>query len=231
MKKLIKIFFQKIRIYEFSKKIIVFLRVFFHFILRDHFLKYLILNKFYKNHIRRVHLGCGERKLKEWLNVDIYTGDIFLDLNKKLPFKNNSIDYVYSHHLIEHLEQQPAIDFLKEIYQICRHGAKIRLVTPDLDNLIKIFQEPEKYQEIINFYCKETKFIHPVEFLNMTIRQLDEHKYIYNFDFLKMILEKIGFKNITKQEYGKSEIKEFDKLDFHGYEIIDKISLIVEAEK
>lgn len=207
------------------------MREIFHFVFCGLVFRQFILNKFYKNSVRKIHLGCGERKLKSWLNVDLYTGDIYLDLNRKLPFENNSIDYIYSHHLLEHLKQQSAIDFLKELYRICRSGAKIRLVTPDLDILIKIFQEPEKYKEIIEFYCRETKFIHPAEFLNMTIHQLGEHKYIYNFDFLKMLLEKIGFKNIKKGSYGHSEIKEFDKLDFHGYEMIEKISLSIEAEK
>src|SRR5947207_11946455 len=56
----------------------------------------------------KVHLGPGQGNyLQGWINVDanMFSAkcDVWADLRNKLPFKDGSVDVIYSHHVVEHL--------------------------------------------------------------------------------------------------------------------------------
>ena len=74
----------------------------------------LLNSKFYKifrspkSGVVKVHLGPGKKNyLKGWINVDanIVTAkiDVWADLKYPLPFKDETVNVFYSHHVIEHL--------------------------------------------------------------------------------------------------------------------------------
>jgi predicted SAM-dependent methyltransferase len=69
----------------------------------------------------KLHIGCGNRKLQGFINIDIEkteATDMTLDVREKLPFLKDSVDFVYSEHFLEHLSRGEAINFLKEIYRV-----------------------------------------------------------------------------------------------------------------
>ena len=83
---------------------------------------------------RKLNLGCGfNKKPKEdgWINIDSdpsVNPDIIRDLERGLPFDSNSVDEVYAHHILEHMED--FIFVLSEIYRVCRDGAEIEVEVP-----------------------------------------------------------------------------------------------------
>jgi SAM-dependent methyltransferase len=91
-----------------------------------------------------VHLGPGQEKyLDGWINVDANLisskPDIWADLRFKLPFPDNSVDAIYSHHMIEHL---PNLDFhFREMYRCLVPGGSIRVGGPHGDNAIQAMLE------------------------------------------------------------------------------------------
>ena len=97
-----------------------------------------------KNAKNLVHLGPGQEKyLHGWINVDANLisskPDVWADLRFKLPFPGNSVDVIYSHHVIEHL---PNLDFhFQEMYRCLTPGGSIRVGGPHGDNAIKAFAE------------------------------------------------------------------------------------------
>ena len=79
----------------------------------------------------KLNLGCGKRKLKGYLNCDIspeVKSDRIINLEKKLPFKDNSIEEIIAHHVIEHVWR--IIPLLHEMYRICKKGAVIDIRVP-----------------------------------------------------------------------------------------------------
>ena len=71
------------------------------------------INKFLKENERiNVQFGAGSGKfgearksvLETFLNTDIF-GKIPVDINHSLPFPDNSVDLIFSSHLIEHIFQ------------------------------------------------------------------------------------------------------------------------------
>ncbi len=92
----------------------------------------------------KVQLGPGQRNyLPGWINVDanIFTGkcDVWADLRRKLPFRDETVDVLYSHHVIEHL---PDIAFhFREIYRCLKPGGCFRVGGPNGDSAIRKFAE------------------------------------------------------------------------------------------
>lgn len=85
-----------------------------------------------------VNVGCGTRFDPRWINLDgepVGAGVGRYDCRDKLPFADESVDAVYSSHVIEHLPPAVAHDFVDEIYRVLKSGGVLRLVTPDLETL------------------------------------------------------------------------------------------------
>lgn len=82
----------------------------------------------------RLNLGCGQRKLDGYWNVDKY-GDpdqrIDLDVTP-WPWQSDSFVEVTANHVLEHLGQQTAVflSIMQELYRVCRAGAQVHVVVP-----------------------------------------------------------------------------------------------------
>lgn len=92
---------------------------------------------------RRAHLGPGQKRyLPGWVNVDANLisshPDVWADLRYKLPFSDESLDAIYSHHMIEHL---PDLDFhFAEMYRCLKPGGVLRVGGPHGDNAMLALQ-------------------------------------------------------------------------------------------
>ena len=54
----------------------------------------------------KLNLGCGKDYKEGWTNLDIsksVKADVYTDLEKPLPFNDNSFDRVYAVNVIEHV--------------------------------------------------------------------------------------------------------------------------------
>ncbi len=82
----------------------------------------------------KLNLGCGEKRLPGYLNVDKFgTPDVKHDLESfPWPWKTNSVSEIALIHVLEHLGQATEIYFgiFKEMYRVCKQGAIIRIIVP-----------------------------------------------------------------------------------------------------
>jgi SAM-dependent methyltransferase len=79
----------------------------------------------------KLHLGCGNDYKTGYINCDISSEvkpDKIVDLEKKLPFKDNSVSEVLVNHVLEHI--QNFIPLMQELHRICKKDAKIIIRTP-----------------------------------------------------------------------------------------------------
>ena len=195
-------------------------------------LKYLLKDKKYllSKKFQNYHLGCGELLVTNFLNVDLYSfGDYvpalplpknlkkapyFLeyDLKKGIPASLNSLDVIYHSHLLEHLEHDAGIIFLRNCYQCLREDGVMRFALPDLkiwcDNYVadnrKFFQTyKNQYDFGLQDSWKEYKSKGHV-FSSMLYNW--GHKMVYDFDSLEDKLSKVGFKNINRVNWGESDL-------------------------
>jgi len=89
-----------------------------------------------------LNLGCGIKIHPDWINIDSNpTSDNVLKYNllKRLPIGDNSIKYIYHSHLLEHFSESDGNLFIKECYRLLEWDGIVRIVLPDLENIINCY--------------------------------------------------------------------------------------------
>jgi len=81
---------------------------------------------------RVLDLGCGRTKAPasvglDW-NLDATAADVLADVNRPLPFADDTFDEVRAVHIVEHVED--VVRTLSEIHRVTKPGGSIYLVTP-----------------------------------------------------------------------------------------------------
>lgn len=82
------------------------------------------------NYMLKVQFGCGGNQLEGFKNHD---SDV--DISKPLPYGNDSVDFIFIEHCLEHVNSHQATDFLKEALRILKPRGVIRICVPQLRNI------------------------------------------------------------------------------------------------
>jgi predicted SAM-dependent methyltransferase len=91
-----------------------------------------------------LNLGCGSRFHPAWTNFDIQPSSAGVrrwDLQKELPFPDESFDVVYHSHVLEHFTKADGLSFLKRCFRVLRRGGTIRVAVPDLERIARLYIE------------------------------------------------------------------------------------------
>jgi predicted SAM-dependent methyltransferase len=95
-----------------------------------------------KNGTVKVQLGPGQKGyIPGWVNLDANKFsariDVWANLLDGLPFRDNSVDVIYSHHVIEHLPDSFLPNHLQEMHRCLKPGGSIRIGGPNGDSAAK----------------------------------------------------------------------------------------------
>ena len=137
------------------------------------------------------------------------------DLAYGIPLHDQSVDYVYSSHFLEHLYKGDAERLIRESYRVLRHGGILRICVPDLEYALSLYARGEKEKMLLSYFFVEDKESHYAR-----------HKYMYDFSMLKALLEQIGFTNVVRCVYRQGGTPDLDILDNRPEE-----TLFVEADR
>ena len=91
-----------------------------------------------------LNVGCGNKFHKDWTNVDMVSNSphvVSHDLLKGIPFPEGHFDVVYHSQVLEHIPKEMAHFFIKECFRVLSSGGIIRVVVPDLENIIFEYQK------------------------------------------------------------------------------------------
>lgn len=81
----------------------------------------------------KLNIGAGDTKYEGFLNCDysdIFNPDYQFDIEKDVwPFKDNSVDEIIIHHVLEHLGEG-YFHALQEMYRVCKPNAIIDIRVP-----------------------------------------------------------------------------------------------------
>lgn len=156
-----------------------------------------------------LNLGCGVELLKDFINVDntftlkdlkskkgifvnanIQPGAKFVQADmRKLPFKDNSVDYIECLEAIEHVPLNGVEVAIKEMYRTLKPGGKVVLFTTDFDDIAKIWIEhiagqpfdPSKF-----FPMAQTIYGHQ-------LTEGEYHRALFNPVYMNGLIQACGF--------------------------------------
>ena len=204
--------------------------------------KYCLHNK-----IKKLHLGAGTINLDTWFNTDLSpkVNEKIYYLNMlKIPyfFDDNTFDYIFSEHNFEHFTLEELYKILKECIRVLKPDGIIRIAIPDLNKIIKFYQEENttntQYKEwgIKTFipFAHEKKLKNKAIVLNNFFRDWG-HKFIYDYETIYDLLKVCGYKEITECKISKSRHKDLTNIENH-WKVIGKNynnleTMIIEAKK
>jgi predicted SAM-dependent methyltransferase len=167
---------------------------------------------------------------------DIYHAEIFVDIRKRLPFPDESVDLILSEHLLEHVGVEHATFFLQESHRILKPGGRIRHSTPDLEFYARLYLGQTAGITLEDFWAR-ARHIRPATppravYMNEILR-LYGHKFIYDFDFLASLCREAGFVDVQQVPYGISEIPELCGVERHSQVewFRSQATLLIDARK
>ncbi len=80
----------------------------------------------------KLELGAGKRKMKGWATIDMNDScDIFMDLRSPIPFPDNSVDQIYSSHVLEHFYYQDLVNLVAECYRVLKKSGSFKVAVPN----------------------------------------------------------------------------------------------------
>lgn len=138
---------------------------------------------------------------------------IHFDLRLGIPFTDDSIDYIYTSHTLEHISKTSAQELMREAHRTLKRGGIIRVCVPDLEQAVKLYQQGNR-TEALAYFFPDSEF------------EFHQHKYMYDFALLKQLLEDSGFKDVRRCEYQQGLMPDLDRLDNRPMQ-----TLFVEAAK
>lgn len=90
----------------------------------------------------KLNIGGGFQKMEGYVNVDMFQSgvtDIVHDIEKTLPFDNETVDEIYSSHSLEHCAMNVVPIILKDWNRVLRQNGKIHIIVPELEACMRNF--------------------------------------------------------------------------------------------
>ena len=151
------------------------------------------------------------------------------DAASSIPEKNNSIDLIYSSHMLEHLDKDEADIFLVNCRKILKPKGILRLVVPDFDILIEKYSIDEDVDKFIYSSClvgeKPKSFKKKIQYM---IQGHGWHHQMFTKKSLKKTLEIHGYKSIKFFKEGQSAIPFNNNINYFDHA---GISIYCECKK
>ena len=149
----------------------------------------------------KLHLGCGTKKLKGFINIDIRKAvkpDVVDDISQLESFDINSVDLIYASHVLEHFSRHKYMAVLRRWYEVLKWGGTIRLSVPDFEKIVYYYTEYNNLTQLIGLL-----------YGGQTYKQ-NYHMMIWNFSTMAHDLETIGFKNVRTYDWQYTEHSHID---------------------
>ena len=143
--------------------------------------------------MKRINIGCGTVQMDGYLNVDLHNedADLIADAHA-LPFEDESIDEIYSSHLLEHfagsLQNPEVLTVLQEWFRVMVPGGIIKVEVPNLEWCLRNWLEQSE----------EDRWRFPLDTIfGMETHDGEYHKTGFDARHLKCFLRRAGFVNIV----------------------------------
>lgn len=138
----------------------------------------------------------------------------YADVRHRIPYARGSVDAVYSSHMLEHLDRDEAVAFLREVRRVLRPGGVLRLAVPDLAALVARYQATGDADALVaGTFLAETRARGLAQMLKRWIIGPRHHRWMYDGPSLCRLLVSEGFAEVSVVRPGETRIAEPGTLD------------------
>lgn len=177
----------------------------------------------------KLHLGCGNRYIEGFIHVDLQKLDHidFVSPVDKLDFiEDNSVEIVYSSHVLEHFSRHEYKAVLKEWYRVLKPGGVLRVAVPNFDAVVQYYLKKDDDMELILGQLVG----------GQKTGEYDYHKMVFSKKSLTKALLDSGFSEVENYDWRKTEHANLDDFSQSYLPHMDKdngflLSLNIEAVK
>ncbi len=148
----------------------------------------------------KLNIGCGKHKKDGYINIDIspkYKPDIVANATH-LPFKSNSVDEIYTSHMVEHVPNFEKA--MREMHRVLKQGGKLIIIVPYGGiagafhphhiyyfswSSFMPFEKGHDHDDYWNFHFSSVKTTFKFEWINKLIEGFaNKHPWLYETSFL-----------------------------------------------
>jgi SAM-dependent methyltransferase len=192
-----------------------------------------------------VNIGCGVEAPDGWYNIDnsptiwmsrLPFGRRLLrtpawprsvrrhDVRKGLPFRDASVDFIYSSHTFEHFSYERSFLLTKECFRVLKSGGTLRIAVPDLGRIVRDYLTDASalasHRFVDRLLLRHTwqDCLHPGA----------HHCQMFDGRSLVSMLREAGFVDARVSQFGDSQIPDVSKVELESRK---SESLYVEATK
>lgn len=175
----------------------------------------------------KLHLGCGEKHIDGFINIDsrnLKGVDLVDDISKLESIESGSVDLIYACHVLEHFGRHKYMDVIKRWYVLLKPGGVIRISIPDFEAVCEHYNENKDVSVLRGFLYGGQNYA--------------ENYHYCTWDFKSIVkdLNSVGFKNVEKYDWRKTEHYHIDDYSQCYLPHMDKengklMSLNIEATK
>lgn len=153
----------------------------------------------------RLEIGAGRKRgIGGWITLDQNLGcDLTWDLRVGLPFPDNSLQSIYSSHVLEHLPFIDLCKLLKRCHAALKPGGDFSVCVPNARRYIEAYLGGKRLLEKERTYppglCNTDSLIDQVNYIAYMGR--GEHAYMFDEENLINILKMAGFSNCRLRSF------------------------------
>jgi len=140
----------------------------------------------------KLHLGCGDRYAKGFLNLDLVsaTADINADCVRLGFLKDRSVSYILVEHMLEHLSRREGLSALKEWARLLIPGGIVEIEVPDVVWCLENFLGKTESERYDGEYMRQGAI---AAIYGMQTDPGHFHKFGYTKEYLIECLKVCGF--------------------------------------
>ncbi len=147
----------------------------------------------------KLHVGCGEKRVQGWLNVDVAGSEYDVDLGGgRLPWAEAAFEAAASEHVIEHLElKEQVLPLLRELHRVLKPGGELWLSCPDIEKICRSYLDHRMVDLLEDRRKRWPEYsqgdMPSSHMINHLFHQNGRHKNLFDYELLAWTLKEAGF--------------------------------------
>ena len=153
----------------------------------------------------RLDVGGGDLNRPGWTTIDITDNcDLFWDLRNGIPFPSNSVEFVYSSHVLEHMPYDAGQAILKESLRVLKPGGTASICVPNARLYVDAYLGIAPLAQDHDFWEPALVSRSGIDLLNYVAYMGGEHACMFDEPSLIARLDRAGFAEAQARSFDSS---------------------------